>query len=44
LASLATSLMAYFIAYLLVWLCTPGWRGALAGMLALSLELRSKER
>ena len=44
LASLATSLMAYFIVYLMVWLCTPGGRGALASMLALSLELRSKER
>ncbi|MHC4590197.1 MAG: lipopolysaccharide biosynthesis protein [Planctomycetota bacterium] len=44
LASLATALVAYGIAYLVVWLCTPGGRGALASMLALSLEFRSKER
>jgi O-antigen/teichoic acid export membrane protein len=43
-ASLAASLVTYFIVYLLVWLCTPGGRRALASMFALLLELRSKER
>ena len=44
LASLIGMLAAYGIAYLLLWLCLPGGRRALASMLALSLELRSKER
>jgi O-antigen/teichoic acid export membrane protein len=44
LASLAISLIVYFVVYLLVWLCTPGGRGVLASMLALSLELRLKKR
>jgi PST family polysaccharide transporter len=44
LASLAISLIVYFVVYLLVWLCTPGGRGVLASMLALSLELRFKKR
>jgi len=43
-ANLVGMLAAYVLAYLAIWLVLPGGRRALTNMLALSLELRSKER
>jgi PST family polysaccharide transporter len=43
-ASLAGQAAAYAVGYASAWVCLPGGRRALSNMLALSRELRSKER